>query len=288
MDSVIDNEVRYSIERALNRNVRSWQPLAGGMISQVLRVELADGQSIVAKVGDGSHDLTIEAYMLRYLRQHSGLPAPAVLHDEANLLLMEFVEGRIEWEGDALRHLGELLARCHQVTSPAYGLERDTLIGPLHQPNPRTASWIAFFRQQRLLYMIGIARESGELPAELERRLLRIADQLERYLFEPPQPALIHGDMWKTNVIVRDGRVAGIIDPALYYGHNEMELAYMTLFNGTGPEFFSTYTEQIAIEEDFFRTRRHIYNLYPLLIHLVIFGERYLQPLHESLERVGK
>lgn len=288
MDSDINSEVKTAIERALRRRLRSWRPLSGGMISQVLRVELADGERIVAKVGDGSHDLTIEAYMLRYLRQHSGLPVPAVLHDDPNLLLMEFVEGRIEWEGDALRHLGELLTRCHQVTSPTYGLERDTLIGPLHQPNPQTASWIAFFREQRLLYMIGVARASGELPAELERRLLRFADQLERHLIEPAKPALIHGDMWKTNVIVRDGRVAGIIDPALYYGHNEMELAYMTLFNGTGPEFFEAYTDQIVIEDDFFRTRRHIYNLYPLLIHLVIFGERYLQPLHESLERVGK
>ncbi len=285
MDSVIDNALRSSLERALQRRLRSWRPLSGGMISQVLRVDLEDGESIVAKVGDGSHDLTIEAYMLRYLRQHSGLPVPAVLHAEANLLLMEFVEGRIEWEGNALRHLGELLARCHQVTSPTYGLERDTLIGPLHQPNPRTASWISFFREQRLLYMIGIARASGELPNELERRLLRIADQLERYLFEPAKPALIHGDMWKTNVIARNGRVAGIIDPALYYGHNEMELAYMTLFNGTGPEFFSAYTAHIPIEDEFFRTRRHIYNLYPLLIHLVIFGERFLQPLGGSLER---
>ena len=286
MDSVIDNALRSRLERALQRRLRSVQPLAGGMISRVLRVDLEDGESIVAKVGDGSHDLTIEAYMLRYLRQHSGLPVPAVLHEETNLLLMEFVNGRIEWEGTVLRNLGELLAACHHVTSPTYGLERDTLIGPLHQPNPQTASWIAFFREQRLHYMIGIARESGELPAELERRLLRIADQLDRFLIEPAKPALIHGDMWKTNVIARNGRVAGVIDPALYYGHNEMELAYMTLFNGTGAEFFSAYTAHIPIEDDFFSLRRHIYNLYPLLIHLVIFGERFLQPLRETLEQV--
>ena len=255
------------------------------MISQVLRVELAGSKSIVAKVGDGGHDLRIEAYMLRYLREHSGLPVPAVLHDEPNLLLMEFVDGRIKWEGNCLRHLGELLARCHQVTSPTYGHERDTLIGPLHQPNPQMASWIAFFREQRLLYMIGIAGASGNLPAELELRLLRIAEQLDKYLIEPAKPALIHGDMWKTNVISREGRVAGIIDPALYYAHNEMELAYMTLFSGTGEEFFAVYTDYIPIEEEFFITRRHIYNLYPLLIHLTIFGEKYLEPLHETLVR---
>ena len=257
------------------------------MISQVLRVELEDGESIAAKVGDGGHDLTIEAYMLRYLREHSGLPVPAVLHDEPSLLLMEFVDGHIVWEGEPLRHLGELLAKCHQVTSPTYGLERDTLIGPLHQPNPQMESWITFFREQRLLYIIGITRESGNLPAELERRLLRIANQLDLYLIEPAQPVLIHGDMWKTNVITRAGRVAGIIDPALYYAHNEMELAYMTLFSGTSEEFFAVYKSHIRIDREFFSTRRHIYNLYPLLIHLTIFGSKYLQPLHETLRRFG-
>jgi len=287
MSRVINREVQTRIEAALRRPVRAWQPLAGGMISQVLRVDLAGGESVVAKVGDGSHDLTIEAFMLRYLRERSGLPLPAVLHEEPNLLLMEFVDGRIEWEGDVLRHLGELLAHCHQVTSPFYGLERDTLIGPLHQPNPQMTSWVAFFREQRLQYMIGIARESGSLPAELERRLRRIASKLDHYLIEPAKPALIHGDMWKTNVISRAGRVVGIIDPALYFAHNEMELAYMTLFGGTGEAFFTAYAERIPIDDDFFATRRHIYNLYPLLIHLTLFGDKYLPPLHEALERFG-
>ena len=101
-------------------------------------------------------------------------------------------------------------------------------------------SWIEFFREQRLRYMIGIARESGNLPAELERAALsHRRSSWTEYLIEPAKPALIHGDMWKTNVISRAGRVAGIIDPALYYAHNEMELAYMTLFSGTGEEFFT-------------------------------------------------
>ncbi len=287
MDSIGSPSFLVTIERIFQQKIRSWKPLAGGMISQVIRVDLDGGESIVAKAGDGGHDLTIEAYMLRYLRKRTELPVPAVLHDEPNLLLMEFVEGRIEWEGDALRHLGELLAGCHQVTSPSYGLERDTLIGPLHQPNPQMGSWIAFFREQRLLYMIGIARDSGHLPAALEQRLLRIAEKLDRYLAEPDKPVLIHGDMWKTNVIIRAGRVAGIIDPALYYAHNEMELAYMTLFGGTGEEFFSAYTETIPIEDEFYSTRRHIYNLYPLLIHLTIFGSKYLKPLRQTLKRFG-
>ncbi len=288
MDDNAKIAIQRKLENAQGRRALAWQPLAGGMISQVFKVALAGGGAVAAKIGDGSHDLSIEAYMLRYLREHTGLPVPAVLHDEANLLVMEFVDGGVDWEGDALRHLGELLARCHQKTRPTFGHERDTLIGPLHQPNPPMESWIAFFREHRLRYMIGVARRAGQLPAALEGRLLRMADRLDELLIEPDRPALIHGDMWKTNVLARAGRVTGVIDPAIYYAHNEMELAYMTLFSGTGAEFFEVYGSHIPVEKDFYTTRRHIYNLYPLLIHLTIFGEKYLPPLAETLKRFGE
>ena len=279
-------EVRGNIELIVGQAARAITPLAGGMISQVLRVDLADGATLAAKAG-GEHDLRIEAYMLRYLRAHSPLPVPAVLHAQHDLLLMDFVEGESQWDSASLRHLGELLAACHQVNASQYGLERDTLIGPIHQPNAPDKSWIAFFRERRLRYMTGLARESGNLPGELDLRLARMAEALEEWLIEPTQPALIHGDMWRTNVLVRGGRVAGVIDPALYYAHNEMELAYMTLFDGVGGEFFEAYQAHIPIDKDFFTTRRHIYNLYPLLVHLIIFGDKYLPPLHESLARFG-
>ncbi len=282
----ISDSLERRLASILGQPVHNAQPLAGGMISQVLRIELADGARAVAKLGDGGHDLTIEAYMLRYLREHSGLPVPSVLHAASDLLIMEFIAGASGWDSVSLRHLGELLAACHQIQGSAYGLERDTLIGPLHQPNPPSDSWIEFFREQRLLYMTAVARASGNLPSELERRLLRLADGLERMLSEPPRPALIHGDMWRANVITRAGRVVGIIDPALYYAHNEMELAYMTLFAGVPQEFFDAYSARLPIDDGFFRRRRHIYNLYPLLIHLTIFGEKYLKPLHETLEEL--
>ncbi len=279
-------EIKPAIEGIVGQPLKTVTPMTGGMISQVLRVDLADGSTLVAKAG-GEHDLRIEAYMLRYLRAHSPLPAPAVLHASQDLLLMDYIEGESQWDSASLRHLGELLARCHRVTANEYGLERDTLTGPIHQPNTPDASWIAFFRERRLRYMTGLAWESGNLPRELELRLGRMAEALDGLLIEPAQPALIHGDMWRTNVLVCDGRVTGVIDPALYYAHNEMELAYMTLFDGVGRDFFSAYQAHIPSDSDFYTTRRHIYNLYPLLVHLIIFGDKYLPPLHEALARFG-
>lgn len=273
------------IESIIQQPIARASALAGGMISEVVKIECADGDTLVAKCGADAHDLRIEGFMLRYLKERSNLPVPTVLHEETDLLLMGFIEGKAAWDAPSQAHLGNLLGHCHQISADAYGLQRDTLIGPLHQPNQQTESWINFFREQRLRYMIGIASESGHLPPQLRQRLAAFADQVERFLVEPAQPALIHGDMWRTNVITRGGRVAGIIDPALYYAHHEMELAYMTLFDGLGEAFFAAYRQVQPIKPAFFTTRRHIYNLYPLLVHLTIFGEKYLPPIRATLGR---
>ena len=275
------------IETIVDRRVIGSRALSGGKISEVFRLDLNNGDSIVAKVGGGTHDLTTEAYMLRYLAAKSDLPVPSVFHADKDLLLMQYIEGRNSWDEASLAHLGTMLGLLHQISAPKFGLERDTLIGPIHQPNPLSTSWISFFREQRLLYIVGLARQSGALPAELEMRLLRFAEAVERFLIEPERPSLIHGDMWRTNVITRDGRVVGILDPAIYYAHNEMELAYMTLFDELSAEFFATYEEVNAIDPEFFSVRRHVYNLYPLLIHLIIFGDKYLRPIDARLNRFG-
>ena len=267
------------IESIVEQRIARVTALAGGMISQVVKIECQNGDAFVAKIGDGTHDLRVEGYMLRYLREKSNLPVPEVYHEEAELLLMAFIDGVTEWDSASLTQLGHLLATCHNIGADCYGLERDTLIGPLRQPNPQSDSWIEFYRSHRLNYMTGVAWESGHLPSQLRVRLAAFSDKVDGYLIEPQQPVLIHGDMWRTNVIVREGSIAGIIDPALYFAHNEMELAYMTLFNGVGKEFFAAYSEIQPVEQDFYDTRRHVYNLYPLLVHLTIFGAKYLQPL---------
>lgn len=275
------------IEAIIDRKVIDSRTLTGGKISEVVKLDLNRGDSIVAKVGGGALDLTIEGYMLRYLRAYSALPVPEVFHAEQDLLLMQYIEGKNSWDDASLRQLGAMLGHLHQISSPQFGLERATLIGPLHQPNPLSTSWISFFRDHRLRYITELASQSDALPAELETRLLRLAENVGRYLIEPEQPSLIHGDMWRTNVIVRDGTVVGILDPAIYYAHNEMELAYMTLFDNLSEDFFASYSEISAIEPEFFSVRKHVYNLYPLLIHLIIFGDKYIQPIDASLKRFG-
>jgi fructosamine-3-kinase len=276
------------IEAAAGLRPIELRPLHGGSIGQVYLARLAGGERLVVKVDQGpAPSLDVEGYMLAYLAGHSRLPVPAVRYSSPDLLLMEFVEGDSRFGDGAQSHSAELLAELHALRAARFGLERDTLIGGLPQPNPWTASWLAFFREQRLLYMAGEAFRVGRLPADFLSRIERFAGQLERWLDEPEHPSLLHGDVWTTNVLAQAGRITGFVDPAIYYGHPEIELAFITLFATFGRPFFDRYHEIRPIPPGFFEARRDIYNLYPLLVHVRLFGGGYVASVDQILRRFG-
>lgn len=279
--------VAEGVEGALGERLRSARPLGGGCIGEVYRVEMEGGTPLVAKVDSaGEAKLEREAYMLRYLREKSELPVPEVYHSSERLLLMEFVEG-----GDGIAaaegHAAELLAGLHGVGAEAYGHERDTLIGSLSQPNPWARSWVEFFCDRRLLYAAGVACESGRLPAELYGRVEKLAERMGGLIGEPAPPALIHGDVWAGNVLAKGDRVTAFLDPAIYHADPEMELAYISLFNSFGERFFDRYAELRSIRDGFFEERRHLYALYPLLVHVYYFGGGYVGSVEATLRRFG-
>jgi fructosamine-3-kinase len=275
------------IEAAIGRRPVRLSPLSGGCIAEIYRVDFEDGERLVAKLAGADGDLSLEAYMLGYLGAQSELPVPAVVHGTADLLIMDYIETSGSLTAGAERHAAELLAALHSVTAPAFGHERDTLIGPLHQPNPQTASWRDFFRDQRLLHMARVAMEAGRLPATTMARIETLAGRLDQWIEEPDMPSLIHGDMWGGNVLARDGRIAGFVDPAIYYADPEIELAFSTLFSTFGPPFFECYDEIRPLKPGFFEVRRELYNLYPLLVHVRLFGGGYLGGVEATLKKLG-
>lgn len=282
-----------AFEEHLGQSVAGTRPLGGGCVGEVYRVALADGASVVAKVdrsrppaGDAHDGLAIEGYMLRLLRAR-GLPVPGVLHSAPGLLVMEDMPGDSRFDARAERHAAELLAALHGVAAPRCGLDRDTLIGGLRQPNPWTGGWVAFFTEHRLLHMARAGHREGAVPAAFLARIGRLAARLPELLEEPDAPALLHGDVWTTNVLAARGRVTAFLDPAVYHGHPEIELAFITLFNTFGRGFFDAYHALRPIRAGFFEARRDLYNLYPLLAHVRLFGAGYLGGIDATLRRHG-
>ncbi len=277
-----------TIEVAIGKPLQVIVPLSGGCVAEVYKVRLADKTTVVAKV-DHSHPIRLvqEGAMLNYLSRHSKLPVPKVLYCSEDVLLTEFIPGESHFSDSAQRHAAELLADLHSISASSFGFENDTLIGGLHQPNSQTKSWLQFFRDQRLLYMAGEAARVGRLPQKMLERLERFSEKLSTWLQEPEHPALLHGDVWTTNVLADGGYITGFIDPAIYYGHPEIELAFTTLFGTFGVAFFQRYNEIRPIQAGFMEERKDIYNLYPLLVHVRLFGGSYLLSVDKTLSRLG-
>ncbi|WP_181905272.1 fructosamine kinase family protein [Aestuariispira insulae] len=249
--------------------------LPGGCVGEVWKITFDDGSHAVAKTAAGDSTLDIEAYMLRYLADHSDLPVPGVIEGAKDLLVIDYVENSSGMGPSAQEHAADLLAALHQVTAPRYGHERDTLIGPLRQPNPWTERWHDFYREQRLFYMGREALETGGIGMETYERIERLGARLAEFLPEGRPASLLHGDCWGGNVLTRGNRIAAFIDPAIYHGDAEEELAYTTLFNTFGPRFFDRYREHNPLEPGFFETRVPLYTLYSLLVHARLFGGGY-------------
>ena len=265
----------------------SRQPLSGGCVSQVSLLQFEKGRRVVEKRrGDPAAPcLLTEGWMLTLLGEKGGLPVPQVLHATPDLLLLEFVEGMPGLTAVAQEDAAEKIAALHAVEGEAYGLERTTPIGLLPQDNRWCDSWLSFFRDRRLLPMARLAHARGGLGLQTLQRLDRLADQLDRWLEEPQAPALLHGDLWGGNIISGSTGVAAFIDPAVYFGHPEIELAFGTLFGTLNEWFFARYAEMRPLEPGFFEVRRDLYNLYPLLVHAAMFGGGYGQQVDRTLNR---
>lgn len=226
--------------------------------------------------------------MLADLR-HATLPVPHVLAVDDDLLLLEWIDpGRRSWDDEVQRAAGQAIARLHdQSVSTRFGHGYDTVIGSLPQVNPWTASWREFYGQYRLLACADSAHAAGRLPTTLRHRLDALVGRLTQWLDPGIAPSLVHGDLWGGNMLPRADGSACFIDPAIHYADAEVDLAMATLFGSVGDAFFDGYREVRPVAPEFFAQRRTLYQLYPLLVHVTLFGGSYVADVDRALTTLG-
>jgi fructosamine-3-kinase len=224
-----------------------------------------------------------EAAGLHLIASTGEIRVPTVIfHGQAGddiCLVLEYIHSAPR-KASFWSNFGRSLARMHRHSSEYFGLGHDNYMGAIPQSNRRHQTWNEFFIQERLEPMVRMARNDGFLIRDdisaFERLYRKLPD-----IFPVEPPALIHGDLWTGNHMVDDLGNACLIDPAVYYGHREMDIAMSRLFGSFTVEFYEAYHSEYPLEKEW-RERVEVCNLYPLLVHVNLFGEGYL----ESVERI--
>lgn len=252
--------------------------MGGGRGATLHRVTTKQG---VFAVKTAKRLLSSEGRMLRDLAGKSPLAVPIVHHSDDTLLVSDWIGS----DGSALdaagqAQLAEAMLALHANSADRFGYAYDVMIGGMPQINEWQPDWRTLFRDKRLLGAGFLAQRAGRLPDAVYGRLQRFCDRLHDVIDEPARPALLHGDFWSGNLLTRNGRPVGLIDPAIYYGHAEMDLAFSTLFGGMGEGFIDAYGLPPG-----WRERFAIWNLWPLLVHVYLFGGAYVGAVDAVLRR---
>ena len=262
--------------------------VGGGSINHTYRITVGK-ETFFCKINElaAFPDLfETERQGLELLAQQKVIRIPQVIASGNNgdhqVLILEWIEQGLQTDAFWTR-FGEQLAALHRIQGKQFGLPANNYMGSLPQSNQLTDNWTEFFIQQRLQPQVKLA---------VNRQLLELAhvDQFEKLyqqldsLFSPEPPVLLHGDLWSGNFLCDASENPVLIDPAVYYGHRSIDMAMTTLFGGFDSLFYESYNYHYPLPVNY-RQQWAVCNLYPLLIHLNLFGKSYLTDIVHTIGR---
>lgn len=267
--------------------INSLQSVSGGSINSAFQLETSAG-TFFLKVNSASQFpqmFETELKGLKLLAQsqfHVPKPIGISVIEDNQFILMEWIEKGVPQPG-FWDEFGKSLAELHSISNQRFGLYHDNYIGSLPQGNSEHETWAELYREERLLPQMKLAERQGRLTSKMKSGFDGLFQQLDN-IFPKEEPSLIHGDLWSGNMMVTSNGSPSIFDPAVYFGHREMDLGMMALFGGFGDAWVSAYNEMYPLESDW-HERIPIGQLYPLMVHVNLFGGGYGSDVESVLRK---
>lgn len=285
---MIKLDFKSYLSTILNEHITNVSSVPGGDISKAFRIQTPKNAYFL-KTNSTENTLNMfkaEADGLHLINATNTIKTPKVIacksYKNSAFLLLEFIENKAASQKD-FKNLGRQLAELHKCTSENFGLNTDNFIGSLPQCNTQHKTWVTFYASERLFPQLEFAKQKhllaeNECPTEQE-----IKDRLESYFFDI-KPSLLHGDLWSGNYLISTKGDPYLIDPAIYYGHHEVDIAMSKLFGSFGDPFYESYFNDFPPDGGS-EARLEIYQLYYLLVHLNLFGNSYYDAVITILKK---
>lgn len=273
-------EVKSEISRRLGIKIIKMENLSGGCISNAYKMTTENSGVFFLKVNSNVPPdmFKTEADGLIELRKADAIKVPEPKIHSEKYIVTEYID-QGKRHAEFFPDFGRKFALLHKYKGNSFGFYEDNYIGSNPQKNlpdrDEDKNWTAFYFNKRLLYQFHLCEKNGYTTSEMSQYFKKLEKEIENiFIYSSEQPSLLHGDLWSGNYMIDENGNACIIDPAVYYGNREADLAMTKLFGGYPEEFYKSYNEFYPLE-DGWEYRENIYKLYHVLNHLNLFGRGY-------------
>ena len=225
-----------------------------------------------------------EKNSLSYLANITSL-VPKIKFNSNELLIIDYIENNDIKDKNYQVILAEVISKIHQNTNNRYGFQFDAQIGALKQTNEFIDNWVIFFREKRLNSIFELINNDDPMTNNINQKIEKLLKNIHNHIPNNPIPRLLHGDLWAGNILYNNGKLVGLIDPGIFFGHSELEIAYLTWFNFVNEEFLKIYSNIIPIERDYFEYEP-IYQLYYCLLNVYLWDRIYIRDAEKLLNKI--
>ncbi len=204
-----------------------------------------------------------------------------------NYLIVNYIDNNNIKPDNTSKDFLESIILIHSKTNEKYGFSFDTQVGGIRHPNKFTNNWPNFFLENRLKLIFELINKNISLPQKINKKIEFLLKKINEFLPKEPRPSLLHGDLWEGNILFKNEKFVGFIDPGSFYGHNEMELAYLRWFNPTfiDRNFIAKYSNYYPIEKDYYNYEP-IYQIYYSLMNVYLWNNSYIYDVNDLLKKV--
>ncbi len=281
------DHLKSHLSNLLSNTIIKVSSISGGNISEAFLITTENQKYFLkTNIYDKYNMFKLEVEGLQAIANTNTITTPKIYHvgtyDTSSYLIMEWIETKSPTDKD-FENLGKQLAELHKTTTTQFGFDNNNYIGSLNQSNNQKSNWKDFYIKERLIPQLNLAKSKELLSTKEIPKVSNMQQALEP-LFQNITPSLLHGDLWSGNYFITSNGTPYLIDPAIYYGHNEVDIAMTKLFGGFSDSFYEAYFDRIPYDSKT-NQRIEIYQLYYLLVHLNLFGRSYYGAVQSIMQK---